>query len=90
MRVSGTLTPDIHGDYERADDYNGYHAWTCLDPAWSIWYDIACTSYVITPTIGVIPEAESPYWIHHEPTTEVTGVYDFQPGATGDATVTSI
>lgn len=90
MRVSGELTPDITGDFERADDYDGRHTWTDPVGGWSIWYDVNSARYVITPTIGTVP-AEDPFWNKStEPFTQAPGTYDQTQGAVGLAEVTSI
>ena len=90
MRVTGTLSPDVTGDFIRGADYDGHHTWTLSGGGWSLWYYATPDSYFITPIIGTVPEETAPYWIHSDLGFHPAGSYSAHGTATGTPTVTSI
>jgi len=90
MRVTGTLSPDVTGDFIRGANYDGHDTWTLEAGGWSIWYHTMSLTYYVTPIIGTIPQPPDPYWMQTTGYQPAPGPYTPQGTATGVATVTSI
>ncbi len=87
--VSGTLTPDVTGNYKEHGIEEGQPTYKKINELWFIWLDEIIPGgpyyWTINPRVGVpIP----PYWekfsVSFEPP---TGIYVARSGAFGTATV---
>lgn len=82
--MTGTLDPDVTGDYEPIGPYNGKPSYELAGGGWFLWWDLAGV-WGITDEIGV---GFGAWWIRIDPAIE--GEYAAQGTATGVATVTEI
>ncbi len=83
--MTGTLDPDVTGDYLPHIVHDGKMSYRRQDGAWFIWWNTAGIIWNITDEIGVF---NVPRWVRA--VTGPGGTYEPVAPATGDATVTEI
>ncbi len=82
--VTGTLSPDVTGDYLPDGIYNGKMSYSHAVGVFFIWWNGIATWYIS----GIKGGMPGPHWCRTAPTIE--GQYGPLGGATGIATVTEI
>ena len=88
--MSGELTPDATGLYERVSDYYGHPAYTRQAGGWSLWMSADGIDALISPEIGTVPDEPDPYWARVPAGGSFPGIYDHQNDALGHATVANV
>jgi len=79
--VSGTLSPDVTGNYIRVPEYNGKPSYMLAAGGWYIWWDNV-DSWKISTVQGT---EGTNFWTRTS--VDIVGVYSPTLPATGDATV---
>ena len=87
LTVTGTLDPDVTGEYTRIADVNGHYAWKHPSLDWFLWYSNNSNTYSITPIAGTFPNSPDPWWANTEVSETPEGLYEAVFDASGYATV---
>jgi len=82
--VTGTLNPDVTGEYSPIGTYNGKPSYELAGNGWFLWWNGVAT-WFISSALGFSGED---WWERVDPNIE--GLYTNEGTATGDATVTKI
>jgi len=82
--VTGTLSPDVTGQYDPVGPYNDKPSYEIVATGWFIWWD-GINSWKISTVRGT---EGANFWTRANPAIE--GVYTPGGTATGDATVAEI
>jgi hypothetical protein len=82
--VTGSVTPDITGDYYENGTQNGYPAYERNDGAYWIWFETGVNLWIISATKGSHPAA-----FFYSVNINIVNTYTGVSGAFGTATVTA-
>lgn len=83
--MTGTLDPDVTGDYEPIDPWNGKPSYELAGNGWYLWWLDSIERWIISQTRG---NDDGPSW--QSTSAAIEGVYSPVFPATGNATVAEI